>query len=228
MSASESGYPVHAVSPPLLDVLTVLLEARLRATQSSRDSWDFAEEIQIFHAAGSRNSDLRWLVCQGFVDHAEETTQPGDPRRTFRPGISLAFTPRTCFVLTETGLTFAQQCLASPLPNNHQTSTRTEPSAPATDAAVPVWDADCKQLWFQGQLIKEFRVPSPNQELILAVFQELHWPPHIDDPLPPIYEIEQHKRLHDTITRLNRHHLVKVLRFRGNGGGTGVLWEATR
>lgn len=229
MSASESGYSVPVVPPQLLDILTTLLEAHLRATQSSRDIWDFAEEIQIFHATGYRNSDLRWLVCHGYVDHAEEITQPGDSRRAFRTGAPLAFSAHTCFVLTETGLTFARQCLTPPKSNGRQhNSTPTPSDAPATNAAVPIWDTDSKQLWFRSELIKEFRVPSPNQELILAVFQELDWPPHIDDPLPPVYEVEPHKRLHDTIIRLNRHHRRKALRFRGNGGGTGILWEATK
>ena len=66
-------------------------------------------------------------------------------------------------------------------------------------------------------LIKEFKVPAKNQELILAAFEEQNWPEGIDDPLPPSGEIEPKRRLHDAIIRLNRSHKKRLIRFGGNG-----------
>jgi hypothetical protein len=68
-------------------------------------------------------------------------------------------------------------------------------------------------------------VPAPNQELILGCFEEEGWPPRIDDPLPPHPELAAKRRLHATITTLNRHHKHRLLRFLGDGSGEGVRWE---
>ena len=68
-----------------------------------REIWDFAVEIEILLTEGLTKSDLRWLVSKGYVEHAEESTQSRDGSRTFRPCLNLAFSDRTCFVLTEAG-----------------------------------------------------------------------------------------------------------------------------
>ncbi len=56
-------------------------------------------------------------------------------------------------------------------------------------------------------------------------FEEENWPRRIDDPLFPEVEICPKRRLHDTIKCLNRRQENKIVRFRGDGTGTGVLWE---
>ena len=98
--------------------------------------------------------------------------------------------------------------------------------APVTVAGqVPVWDCDRQELRWGGTLIKQFKVPSPNQETILAAFEEEHWPPRIDDPLPPQMDQEPKRRLHDTINTLNRNQKNALIRFLGDGSGQGVRWE---
>ena len=64
-----------------------------------------------------------------------------------------------------------------------------------------------------------------NQEVILSAFEEEGWPEHIDDPLPVSGDIDPPIRLHDAINRLNGCQTHRLLRFRGNGTGTGVSWE---
>jgi hypothetical protein len=76
-----------------------------------------------------------------------------------------------------------------------------------------------------GKLVKRFRVPSPNQERILAAFEEEGWPPRIDDPLPPHPEQEPKRRLRDTIKSLNRHQINRLLHLTGDGTGQGVRWN---
>jgi hypothetical protein len=75
-----------------------------------------------------------------------------------------------------------------------------------------------------SRVVKEYRVPCPNQEAVLAAFEEEGWPHRIDDPLSPQGEIEPKSRLHDTIKRLNRHHKEPLIRFQGDGTGEGVCW----
>src|SRR5262249_44432444 len=55
----------------------------------------------------------------------------------------------------------------------------------APDARRPKWDADRRELWYGAVLCKRYRRPAPNQEKILAAFEEDGWPGRIDDPLDP-------------------------------------------
>ena len=91
---------------------TLLLQAMILASQVARDPWDFAVEIATLQAVGMSNSDLRWMICKGFVQHAYEETESQAPNRKFRPNGELSFSNRSCFVLTETGKQFAQEVAA--------------------------------------------------------------------------------------------------------------------
>jgi hypothetical protein len=89
----------------------------------------------------------------------------------------------------------------------------------------PRWDAATRQLWFNGQLVKQFKRPAFLQELILAAFEEQGWPDCIDDPLSGQLDQDPKGRLHDTIKRLNRHHRCRAISFHGNGTGQGIIWK---
>ena len=89
---------------------------------------------------------------------------------------------------------------------------------------VPSWDRDRPELRWGNTVVKRFKVPAPNQELILAAFQEDGWPVRIDDPLPPHPELDPKRRLHDTINSLNRSQKLPLIRFLGDGSGQGVRW----
>jgi hypothetical protein len=93
--------------------------------------------------------------------------------------------------------------------------------------SIPRWDAQRRELTIAGHVVKRFRLPAPNQESILTAFEEEGWPLRILDPLPPKFEMDCKRRLHETIKTLNRHHMVKIIRFCGDGTGQGVLWEWT-
>jgi hypothetical protein len=90
-------------------------------------------------------------------------------------------------------------------------------------SSVPVWDSERRELRFRNRLVKRYRVPAPNQELILAAFQEEGWPNCIDDPLHPGDQDPQ-RRLQATVKSLNRNQVAPLLRFRGNGNGDRVCW----
>jgi len=95
----------------------------------------------------------------------------------------------------------------------------------AATPAIPVWDEACGELTFRGLLIKRFRVPAPNQSAILSSFQEEGWPHRIDDPLPPVPDVEPKIRLRDTVKCLNRSRETAKIHFTGDGRGTGVVWR---
>jgi len=76
-----------------------------------------------------------------------------------------------------------------------------------------------------GILLKKYRVPTGNQELVLSAFEEEGWPAYIDDHLPMKSEMAPKQRLHNVINRLNGGQLVPILRFHGDGNGEGVGWQ---
>ena len=172
--------------------LRLLLDAAEYADDLDRDLWDFALMIRELRAVGLSDNDLRWLACKGIVDVAIELTEPGEAVRTFRPCGSAMFSDRACFALSKGAQAFAVASTSESMHvdtpcNGHATANPARPLvAPVVVAGqVPVWDCDRQELRWGGTLIKQFKVPSPNQETILAAFEEEHWPPRIDDPLPP-------------------------------------------
>jgi hypothetical protein len=90
--------------------------------------------------------------------------------------------------------------------------------------STPKWDCCRHEFRVGGVLVKAFRVPSPNQETILAAFEEEGWPPRVDDPLPPRPDLDSKRRLHDTVKSLNRNQKTRLIRFTGDGTGEGVCW----
>lgn len=100
------------------------------------------------------------------------------------------------------------------------------PEVPCSIPEVPRWDSCLRQLMWKNFLIKEFRVPAANQETVLHAMQEDGWPPRMDDPLPCKHGLDPKVRLHETIKALNRNQQHALLRFRGDGTGKAIYWEA--
>ncbi len=226
----------HTISKRLGRGLLLLVTAHDYAVDLGRDRWDFATEIGTLKRLGLTKNDFRWLVGKGFVQHAAEITMPGTAQRQFQAEGESTFTAKTCFVLTDKGLAEMESLL--------KTADRTKPvsavesnsrpsdgprdgngASPPTDETVPRWDAMRHELRLGPHLVKAFKLPSPNQETILMVFEEEGWPPRIDDPLPPHPDMIPKQRLHDTIKSLNRNQRKRLLRFLGDGTGLGVCWE---
>lgn len=234
-SESASTPPPQPLSQRMVAGLTFLLQAREYADDVQTDIWDFALELRELRSVELTNSDLRWLVMKGYVEHARETTVPGEDQRSFRRTKGLWFTKRTCFVLTDEGVDAAHSLgiyetdmdhIADPVVSNAVAPPpRPVVAAPEPLArVVPRWDGDLQELRVNGVIVKQFKVPAPNQEMILSAFQEENWPARIDDPLPPTHDQDSKRRLHDTIVSLNRNHKSRFIRFMGDGTGEGVRW----
>jgi hypothetical protein len=206
--------------------LNLLLEAHDYAIDLDLDSWELAVELEVLRGAHLTNSDLRWLAAVGLVDHAVETTGPTDSARQFRRTPLVNVHEPTCVVLTASGLLAVRDFCAG------------GPSAPAERSAAscrvinadevilhPKWDDQRRQLRVAADVVKEFKLPSPNQETVLMAFEEEGWPPRIDDPLPPLAQLDPRRRLHDTIKALNRKQKRALVRFMGDGSGEGIRWE---
>ena len=90
---------------------------------------------------------------------------------------------------------------------------------------MPRFDVEHRELWFGPHLVKRFRRPAANQELILTAFEEEAWSARIDDPLPVKPGRDSKQCLHDAINHLNRNQVNPVLRFAGDGRGKGIYWH---
>ena len=202
-----------------------LLEAHDCARELNRSQWDFAIEIASLRHGGLSDSALRWLVCKGYVEHARETTLPGEETRHFRKAVGLTFHRRTCFVLSAEGATFVRTSTEHITPTPCAAVLEKAKGSVLPDSQRPTWDSARQRLSFASQIVKEFKVPAANQEMIIASFDEEGWPPRIDDPLPPQVDQDPKRRLHDTINSLNRNQKSALIRFLGDGTGQGVRWE---
>jgi hypothetical protein len=234
MESIEFKQGMWAASAEIGSGVALLLQAATLAAEVDRDIWDFAVEIATLHFAGVSNSDLRWMICKGYVQHSYEVTEPLETSRRFRPSNELSFSVRSCFVLTAKGQRFARQ-VAPQTPSvearNHAESNGTSrgPDRVADNSHLnitcPTWDSGRHQLRVADVIVKEFKLPSPNQETILSAFEEEQWPPCVSDPLPVHPDLDPKRRLHDTIKSLNRNQRTFLIRFMGDGTGEGVRWE---
>lgn len=209
--------------------LTTLLEAADYAADTQSARWDFAVSIQELRRLGFNDSDLRWLIRKGFVEHAREITVLGQELREFRPTGKLSFVRRTCCILTELGTATVRSIDAvRSIDCDVPKPTALNGSAHAAiKVAVPAirWDAELRKLHVNGVVVKRFKWPAANQESVLNAFEEEGWPARIDDPLAPQPDQDAKRRLSDTIKCLNRKHEFSLIHFRGDGTGEGVFWE---
>jgi hypothetical protein len=201
--------------------LNKLANAHDYAADVNCDPWQFALEIDRLFAIGVTTSTLRWLVMKGFAAHAFEVTRPNDTSRKFRPGRNLAFTEKTRFVITSAG----RSLLKAGLDNAQSRHLPNRDISVKDENALPRWDRDERVLYLGRQIVKQYRVPSPNQQAILSAFQEEGWPRFIHDPLVPMAGLAPKQRLRDTTRCLNANQKVRLIRFRGDGTGERVCWE---
>jgi len=223
--------------------LAVLWRAYICAQDTGANVWDLALPTSRLYEEGMTGSDLRWMVARGFAAHGEETTGYDDAHRSFHRSNGYFFNNRSCLILTPSGAALAehvfresarspQATLSALAAVGDKTATLASARQAAyeinTSALKPRWDAIRRELSLAGLIVKRFRVPARNQEIILSVFEEEGWTAHIHDPLPVTHDIDAPTRLHDAINRLNRRQINPLLRFHGDGKGTGVFWELNR
>lgn len=215
----------------LRTALVMLLESFNYAHDLQMDPWDFSVEYPNLTRLGLSNNDCRWLLARGLVEHAQEITSCHDDRRRFTRGSKLTFSSATCFVLTGEGLRLARQAAVNPaaavpgLLMPQQCPALPEMRSEPLRAGEPRWDSQRRELRLGSELVKAFKVPAPNQEIILSTFEEERWPPRIDDPLPVKGHVHPSRRLHDAILSLNRNQRRRLIRFSADGLGKGIRWE---
>ena len=193
--------------------LKLLFEAYCYARQSRNDLWDFAVELSDLRETGLNKTDLRWMIVMNYVEAANEVTPERADKRRFEIVSSVHITDSTCFVPTAKGLQLAHDVLATPA---------------LIDMVRPTWDSDRRELRLSGVVVKRYKRPCSNQEIILQTFEEEGWRAKIDDPLPQCDDQDAKQRLRGTIKALNRNQRNELIRFSGDGTGEGIRWELTQ
>ena len=132
--------------------LRMLLDAYRCADDLNAADQEFA--VRIAELRRSRISDgaLRWLCGKGYAEHLVEMTAPADPVRKYIEGNTTAFRSTSCFVLTNTGVEFAETVSRIPRCQNN----RCETSAPNAEPelGIPHWNADIRELRVGHVLIR--------------------------------------------------------------------------
>jgi len=219
-------------SPAVQFTLNCLQQAFDCAATLHHPTWEFAVESDYLRSAFALSqTEIRWLIGNGYAEHALEITECDESTRRFRPLKSLTLPPHTCLILTETGAELVSEAMPD---SDHAGVELAEPFAsralpPAADSErptpVPLWDRDLHELRLGRKIIKRFRCPAHAQELILSVFEEEGWPAKIDDPLPMTTNIDPKRRLHQTVRNLNRAQSPHRIHFSINGNGQSIRWK---
>lgn len=193
-------------SDRVLPALRLLFDGFQYANDLGTPLAEFAVSLETLQRFAVAEIDIRWLTRKGYaVAVCDDKPLPHD--------CAADFSPRTRFMVSLDGLRYAKEVF----------ELCAEASEP--DVLIPTWDSSHRKLKLGECVVKRFHVPAPNQELILQSFQEDGWPPQIEDPIPPIRNIDPKRRLHDTVLALNRCQTGRRIRFRGDGTGVGVYWE---
>lgn len=218
------------ISLRVREALLELLQDHTYAVDLSQDVWEFATEIGRLQRIGISNNDIRWMVGRGWLLHAHQINKSDIHRRNLQPASTLD--EQSCFVLTARGVSIAEQTRSTILGEDRRAIANLDrglngASASARRRAIePKWDSEFNRLYLGQVLVKEFKVPSPNQSIVLTAFDEEHWPTRIDDPLPHSSNVDPKERLRYTIKSLNKHQKTRAIRFGGDGSGEGIVWES--
>ncbi len=209
------------------DALIELVAAYEYAQDTNRDLWEFPVEFDTLRSAGLSRNDLHWLVCKGYVQHAPETANDQIDDPSVLSHDKLRFTEKSRLILTAAGVSFARQLCANLTSAAQQDGSGTERHLinSAGASLEPSWDSERRVLSIDGQVVKQFKQRSPNQEKILSAFHEENWPARIDDPLPQQPQKDPKRRLNDTIKSLNRNQCNELIVFQGDGSGEGIIWQ---
>ena len=199
-------YPQTHLPEKAQEALAGLWKAFACARDLKIDPWEFS--LQLLHLVdlGVDKSDLRWLVLNGYVTFRDQGGR-------IQPGSNVVASGDPRFMITEAGV-LVVGAMGQGMPEIVPLCSQ-----------LPHWDSDRRTLYLGQQIVKRFKRPSPNQDLILLAFEEEGWPRHIYDPLPAKDEVVAKQRLHDTIVWLNRNQENRLLRFSGDGTGEGICWK---
>ena len=88
----------------------------------------------------------------------------------------------------------------------------------------PEWDSG-RRILRVADFTRRINPNAKNLILILDSFQELGWPPGVDNPVPPIGDKTPEKTLRDAVTGLNKGMEDCPIKFAMRNSGEGIGWD---
>jgi len=168
---------------------------------------------------------LIWMLYQDHIEHFRPAAAFLDHGEAGTVVNSLLLTPSSSFALTEVGNAYAEWFLTQALVPTEEEAREAARDELLLGDLLPTYDQENRVFCWGRHVLKCFRQPSANQELILCAAEELSWAKWFDDPLPARHGKRAKPRLHDTIKDLNRRQMPHMIHFKGDGTGTRVGWE---
>jgi hypothetical protein len=207
----KPSQPVPPCPAEVQAALTLLLGPYLSATRLGRPARAFALEQSILRQTGIRDNQLKELVAAGYVEPLRKPTR-AQALAASGPG---GGDERVGFVLTPAGADVALPFAGLVV---HAGQEKRQ------DAPKPEWVADDFQVWFRGELVRQFKRTAPNPIRLLTAFQTQQWAPRIRNPMLGDEDYPAPDQLLDTVKNLNRTLRGKPLEFKADRSRQGVRW----
>jgi hypothetical protein len=86
----------------------------------------------------------------------------------------------------------------------------------------PAWDRDRLELRLGSKVLRQFKIPAPHEEMILAALEELNWPNRIEDSC---LSLDNPLELERALASLNRRQRPPLVDFRLDASGCGIEWK---
>lgn len=209
--------------------LAELLQGYDLACEFEAPRWDFAVDLATLVAAGLSPHLLRALMLKSHVEHGIEVDPRKDERRSFDRPASWQFRKRSNFILSDGGAEFVRPICQSTPTEVHVGIPSTAEILAETNGAVelkPRWNADRRELVFNGTVVIEFKRAAANMQALLDAFEKAGWARRINNPFDDDFDCSAKNRMHNAINALNRRQVVKILVFSGDGVAGGAEWRA--
>jgi hypothetical protein len=202
-----------------------LLGARWEAAAGFRPADAVAVPLSAFLEGGVRDTVLLWLLYRAHVAHLRASPESSSGLPILRLVNSVRISEASWFSLTDRGVKFGENFLADVLVPAGEDDFERAWDALLLGLLLPHYNHEDRVFTWGAHVLKCFRQPSVNQEIILRAAQELGWAAWFDDPLPRHKSANPKVRLHDTIKDLNRRQVPYLVHFKGDGSGRRVGWE---
>jgi hypothetical protein len=210
--------------PGFLLAYVVLLSARCGAQLEGVDPRSKALPVRELREDGIDDEILLWLLYQGHVEHFRCSGTASPAESTLEPVDSVFILGNSCFALTEAGDRFGSSLLGLLVEEQEETHEAAWGML-AVGQLLPRYDRTFRRFTWGQHLLKFFRQPAINQEIVLCTAEELGWTAWFDDPLPRTPGTNPKERVHDTINALNRNQKPYLVHFKGDGSGARFGWE---
>src|SRR5579872_5433303 len=102
---------IQRFTSQIQSAILLLLDAAACAKDVHADSLQFAVELSALRRLGLTRNECRWLVAKGLARHFCETTTSDAECRIFQPCANLSLTRRSCFVIADRGVAYANAML---------------------------------------------------------------------------------------------------------------------